>query len=161
MRYRIDNGLYTNIWSDKWIPPYLGLLHLSFFFLKAGKEKWRILLILFNTFREKIELDIFFFIMRRRRSCKFFLTLHGRMINWFRTIFWMVIYTVKSGYKAGVEFTRDSTSTEGHSNLHQESRIWNYILNISIQLKIRIFRWNVVLNILPIGKNLQRKRLYM
>lgn len=49
------------------------------------------------------------------------------------------IYTVKSRYKVGMDFTSMSTSTEGPSSMHQESRLWNYIYSLSVQLKLRIF----------------------
>lgn len=59
------------------------------------------------------------------------------------------IYTIKSRYRVGMDFTKSITLTKGPSNMNQESKLWNYIHNLPIQPKLGIFLWKVVLNILP------------
>lgn len=42
------------------------------------------------------------------------------------------IYTVKSGYRVDVDFTNNSTLTNSHSSMNQESRLWNYIHSLLV-----------------------------
>lgn len=75
------------------------------------------------------------------------------------------IYIVKSGYKVGIDFIKDSTLTEGTLDMNQDSRHWNYIHNIPVQPKLRLFFLKFfyrrfALNILSTSKNLQKRGLF-
>lgn len=50
------------------------------------------------------------------------------------------------------QFASGSTSAE--------TKLWNFIYDLSIQLKIRMFIWRAISDILPMGKNLMKLGLY-
>lgn len=48
---------------------------------------------------------------------------------------------------------------DGPSNIVQEFKLWDSIHKLMVQQKIRMFPWKAVLNILPTGGNLRKRRL--
>lgn len=56
------------------------------------------------------------------------------------------VYTIKSGYKIGMNFIKRPCPNEGPSTLHQDTKLWKYIHHLPVQPKIKSFLWKAMLN---------------
>lgn len=70
------------------------------------------------------------------------------------------IYMLKSGYHNGMDIIKFTPSSTSPSKPHHDTWLWNYIYQIPMQSKIKMFLLRATQNILPTGKNLMRRGLY-
>lgn len=139
LRYCIGNVLSTTIGHSKWIQ-FLNGFAPSFYFLSRGPKKRVADLIDCNQCCWTEDRIRYLFL---HHGTKAILQI-PRNLSWPEdNIIWYFtlneVYTVKSGYNIGMKFMKNPTPREGTSNSHQEIKLWNYIHQLPMQSKIRLF----------------------
>lgn len=58
------------------------------------------------------------------------------------------VYTVKIGYQYGMDIIKLTSSFTSTSSSHHDTRLWNYIHQLQVQQKIKMFLWRAMQKIL-------------